>query len=129
MTQLKSKSKVGNQKHENLGHIQLCKSIAFQQYINKLDRTRRESGAILATTLAPLPIELSPTSRRMGARADEWVATPVNCTVSSDEYVGLQLAVEQLLIYPGDATRRFIPTNRSGANNRGPANIQPMDRR
>ena len=52
-------------KTQNLRHIQLCKSIAFQQYINKLDHTRRESSAILATTLAPLPIELSPTSRRM----------------------------------------------------------------
>ena len=58
MTQLKSKSKVGNKKHENQRHIQLCKSIAFQQYINKLDRTRRESSAILAPTLASLLIEL-----------------------------------------------------------------------
>ena len=70
-------------------------------------------------------------------RADVWVhglmsgwqLQLTNCTVSSDEYVGSQLAVEQLLIYPGDATRRFIPTSRSGANHRGPANIQPMDRR
>ena len=80
MTQLKSNSNVGNKKHENQRHIQLCKSIASQQYINKLDRTRRESSAILATTLAPLPIELSPTSRRMSARVDELVATPVNST-------------------------------------------------
>ena len=39
MTQLKSKSKVGNEKHENQRHIQLYKSIAFQQHIHKLNRT------------------------------------------------------------------------------------------
>ena len=40
MTQLKSKSKVENKKHENQRRSRVCKSIAFQQHIQKLNRTR-----------------------------------------------------------------------------------------
>ena len=40
VTQLKSKSKVENQKHKNQSHSRVRQSTAFQQHIHKLNRTR-----------------------------------------------------------------------------------------